>query len=652
MSNVANHELGVTSTTSEQVLSTDGPADVCLDPSKKVPTGHENVADVALAVDFADRTEATLGPIIRVQDKVADPSDPLHPDTGGGINSGTYAKPAVATDGAPDVRVEAKKPARKDDPTDQNEGNAKGTVKPKEAPRQATIGPNDQLLEDTLIAVWVTCGHKRTSLRDDGTYLAWFECYGGETLTLEAKRGNARPPNKKGAPGKAICHSTHKSKGAEWIVKRQYGADPKSKDKEQRFQGDKIELGGKEWLTPEDGVISSLLDGNSTTFSAENKQWSNEAKAWRQRGVGKNLPASTQKAFNDYWQPRHEAADAQANQARMNAATGIQTVARVGIGVAQAVKFWKWATHPLTLVIEGMACSGSKTITVRAYPAAEFEVNVGELLANLKKVAEVINGILSFLKALLTGVGFGSSFDGNVKICTETSVKFEFAFKELDEDKVMHGQKLLKQAVGREYKVVIETAGVARNPIKPPEFKSARAKTFKKAQGKLLGFEFVLRCSLLKLLTLIGVPPHIIDKVEGWLRKWKVKADLELNIDFGLGMKLEVGFDKYEGLTGSELFVQAIMSIFFGAKLQIGNFEVTCGFVIEWTPGIKTSGPLNQRKSWNLLKLDLDRLKAGITAVAQKTVFGFAVEFGDTWYPDWLTVVMGEIDFNNPLIPD
>src|ERR1041385_6965298 len=114
-----------------------GATDVCFNPPKTATAPFPNQAPNAVATTHStQKTQGQGGPFIRQGDKVGPPSDPAHPNTGGGANAAgnPYRQDAVGQKGSPNMRVEGTPPNRLKDPTTQNGTNTNGQFTEKGPP--------------------------------------------------------------------------------------------------------------------------------------------------------------------------------------------------------------------------------------------------------------------------------------------------------------------------------------------------------------------------------------------------------------------------------------------------------------------------------------------------------------------------------------
>lgn len=362
---VSNHDLGVATKTSGHEAHA-GPPDVCLDPSKKVPSPHPNIAPTSRATEHTTgKTKFQEGQVVRVGDAIGPQSDPAHPDLGGGVVSQTYRFEARAGKGSPEIRAESKPPTRTTDTTTQNHANTTGKMVIPASPNSLADAADDALKTCSYEKSTIKCSHK------SAVKLAQILVLRGDTITIVANRINAKKS------GDAVaCHQpTH----MKWRVLRTGGLDrlgnalPK---KDEEKTGDTLTL-DEAWTGPGEAILGGKVGhtdgGLSTTMSDSAKQRLIDQKnTFAQsnavvRGASRVENQDGRLAYQQI--APIKAANAQADLSLNNA----RRLAHVAIDVARFAREWRADQNPVRIQITGAACSGGVSYEVIAYPPHSFE---------------------------------------------------------------------------------------------------------------------------------------------------------------------------------------------------------------------------------------------------------------------------------------
>ena len=205
----SNQDLGVTTTTSDHVVRTQGATDVNWNPPVKVPVPHANEVPTTAATEHTtDRTLVGGGNVVRAGDAIGPSSGPPHPDNGagGGVASATHLQEARVVSGSPNVRTEGTPLGRSTDTTTNNHGNTVGQVQGANPTNTVAVSEEDKLLACSLDTTDVTCSHGRKPGPNK-----LLEITARETITLKATRKNAKTGG-----GPACTQPTH----TRWVIRQ------------------------------------------------------------------------------------------------------------------------------------------------------------------------------------------------------------------------------------------------------------------------------------------------------------------------------------------------------------------------------------------------------------------------------------------------
>jgi hypothetical protein len=383
---VTNENLGITTKTSDHTATTQGPTDVCFDPPKAVPVPHVNHVTTDKAVEHTSgKTLFQNGNVVRVGEAIT-PSDPAHPDTGGGVVSGTYREEARATSGSPNVRVEGRPPARTDDPTTQNHSNTTGKI-------LQVVPPG--LLVDNPEEYYKRCSYDTSKIRggdDKATFvdkMPQIDIKRGEPITVIAKRKNAKVPD-----AEPDCVQPPHMK---WSVSRSGGTTMLGAgipERSEELTGDTLNLDAG-WNVPYGGPIKFSGEVKANSSDVANRSAIQQKNTYAQenaaaRGSSRVEGQDTRPAYQQVKQDRADA-------------TQIARIANTLRTYAEFLWAWRAYQDPIRILITGKACSGSVSYEVHCYPEGEYTfdlpldglINAGQwitrALAPVRQVGQLAN---------------------------------------------------------------------------------------------------------------------------------------------------------------------------------------------------------------------------------------------------------------------
>lgn len=484
---VANHGLGVATTTSAHDAVA-GPPDVCLDPPKKTPAPFPNVAPTDRATEHTTpKTKFQEGPVVRVGDAIGPPTDPAHPNTGGGVVSGTYREEARADKGSPEIRTEGKPPTRTTDTTSQNHGNTTGALVAAPSPADLAAAAAEALKTCSYKESTIKCSHQAVTKK------AKIKVKRGDTVTIDAKRINAKV-----AGAAPACHAPPHMK---WHIVRTGGLDnlgaalpPKTGD----LTGDKLVL-GSDWTGPGAAQLS-VTGGMTDTWNQQALgNAANQAETFAQsnarvRGADRPNSADYSQAITD---TNKRAEDWKAQDAKI---AGAQKAAHLVLNVARFANEWRADRNPVRIQVTGAACSGGCSYEILGYPPNKFEFKY-ELEA-FKSGAKTLSRYMGPIKTI--GKLGGIEVDNQV-VCPGGDFEFSvtFEWEEVDYD-------------------------------------IARKATFE-MKGLLFKWDFDIGVPIANLLQLIPIPgAAVLARALNWLIKLVGEAKFGFHIT--IGVSFSAGF--------------------------------------------------------------------------------------------------------------
>lgn len=450
----SNQDLGITTTTSDHVVRTQGATDVNWNPPVKVPVPHGNQVPTTAATEHTtDRTQFGGGPVVRQGDAIGPSSGPPHPDNGagGGVASATHLQEARITSGSPNVTTEGGPLGRTTDPTTQNHGNTVGQVGGANPNDTVPMSEEDKLLACSLDKTEVKCGHGRVPGREK-----LLEITSADTVELKATRKNAKTG---GAP------SCDKPPHTKWVIRH---TKKGRKIKEETKTGDVITLdnswftwgdldGGQaetsHSLTTERTNAELNQDGNFNRggiAAAENtrlRQQANYAEVdAHTRAQGRTVPRGGDARYQSRQVSRGEMVDAHVARAESPVAQRRQQFAAAqaayesGRAVYKATtslvdlfKVWNAADEQNEVTVEAFACSGGDKYVLRSFPGKEIEFSLGtDLIDKIQTTVQAIQKVFRGVQKIATVAGLPAKAD--VEFFTDLTFKVACVWEEMKQD--------------------------------------------------------------------------------------------------------------------------------------------------------------------------------------------------------------------------
>ena len=586
MATVTNQDLGVTTKTSGHEAQTTGATDVNFDPPKKKPSPHPNAAPTANATQHTtDKTKFEGGNVVRVGDAVT-PSNPAHPDSGGGVVSGTYRKEARATKGSPDVRAEAKPPARTTDPTTQNHANTTGKMSPPGSGATISALPDDHKKRCSYDTSTIKCDH------GPAVTLKQIDVWRGDNIIVSAKRKNAKEPGKDPA-----CSEPPHMK---WHVTRTGGLDafgaaqpPKTED----FTGDTLTLPG-EW-TGSSGQFG--LDGNQNLAESKSaKQYLVDQKnAFAQSNAA--IRGSTKVEGQDtrlaYQQVKGRMDQIRAdNDGKLNA---LRTGAKLALNAAQFYNAWRAHQNPPKLVISGAACSGAISYEVHGYPNGKYTFEIP--LDGMQKAGRWMSKAMT----VVTSVGKLANIQvENSLQCPGPGASVGIGFQWKEDD-------------GGSYKICREA-----------EIQLA---------GQLLAWAFEVKVPLTNFLAIIPVAGPTVAGWVGWaLQKLGVDASIGIGVNIGVSLATSVAF-KWTKADGWKFDNYAPAKIPIDFKFYVfARIKLRDWVHIEGRAAVEADPAFALEKNDQGLHLQSSdfMIRVGFSGVIHVDLGLYTFHEAGTWYPE------------------
>ncbi len=442
---VSNHDLAVVTKGTDHLAITQGPTDVCFDPTKTVPAPYVHfVPSTQLGAGQTTKTMIVGEPIVTKVGVIEPPAN-SHAGVGGGVVSGTYNDNAKPTGASADVKAEGNLVVRSTDSTTQNSANTTGAFTPPGLDPKLGAEKEKQKARCTIVKVEGICaggakdeGHARplgfppnAKPEGDGYYL---EVLSEDTVTLTATRQNAI---EKGGP---VCpegiHTT-------WVVDRGGGGEPPRKE---TFTGKDVLVLDSKWFSIEEfklpGDAEVEFEGEEDVTGQQkrdiaDKVAKDDPRSRREQKIAGKLEAGENVSQGDQNYGRHREnvrrdarEEAQKSQKEKNEQTidRIETAATAVKDLVKLYKLWTYYKNPVVVQITELACSGSKNTKIQSYPKGEVEFDlfgdkIAENVAKIRAIASVLERISAI---------FGKK--GKFEFLTGPELKLKVEYKELDHD--------------------------------------------------------------------------------------------------------------------------------------------------------------------------------------------------------------------------
>lgn len=636
MGNAVNQDKGLTSTTTGGQAQTMGATDVNFNPPKTSTAPFPNQAPNDTATTHStSKTQVQGGPVIRQGDKVGPPSNPAHPNTGGGANAAgnPYRQDAVGQNGSPNMRVEGTPPTRLTDPTTQNNKNTTGQFTESGPPKETPGAGGTPKEACHILEVKIECKHGRiqgpdkileilgasASANDAGVLNTALGGKLGETadkvaehvpkpekgdehaervdeeVTLTAKRIDART---KGNPS---CEpKTH----TKWILERSGGIRSNPKREEvvakdtYKLKGDWLNYGGE--LKYEGGIAAKkgavkrdFLQGVLDKKNAERK-----AQGRKPIGLDKLGPsyrtAAKKAAEYEQW-----------NAGNLNKAMEVASKA-VELGTFLEILFAR--KFAPTIAVKAEACSGAQDFKIRLFPPIKAEFQITPFSPEIKALKSAIAALEKMLKVFkkLSSMA-GLSVDAGVVLCEGGGVMMEALWKEVKEEN--EKAKLFKHNCDIEVEVSF-------------------------GFEKLIGIHFNVGVPLAAFANVFI--PGAGTELAAALNWLGVEATIGVDVDFGLAPLFKIQKECGHAIDDVkwDIDLDLTFSVFFNVKIKWKDYvEVTGGVIVEGDPSIDKLEP-----AWPLpqvgMKFKDGDIKVGFKGMAKADVLWWHVHQTVEYYPE------------------
>lgn len=594
---VTNEDLGVTTTTSEHTAATMGPTDVCYDPPKVKPVPHVNHVTTDKAIEHTSgKTLFQNGNVVRVGEAIK-PSDPAHGDSGGGVASGTYREEARATRGSPNIRAEGKAPARSDDPTTQNHANTTGKIFQQVPPGLLEDNPEEFYKRCSYAESKIKCGH-----HDFTNEKLQIDVWRGDTITIEAKRKNAKVPE---APPDCIQPPHMK-----WRVTRSGGVDmwgAALPEMSAEFTGDTLELSG-DWTAPQ-GTLEYGGEQKRDLQPALQRELIEQKNALARsnaaiRGSSRVEGQDTRAAY----QTIRERIDATDNYHRPRLNMARATVSAL-VNLAQLMVAWRAHQNPVRVAIVGTACSGGESYEVHGYPNSKYTFQFP--LDGLILVGRWISRVFTVLRSI--GQLANVPVENNLKCPGENvAVGIEFQWKEQDEPETY--------AICREAEI--------------------------SASGQFFEWSFEVKCPLANFLAIIPVLGGLAARAVSWIIQ---RCGGDASIGIGAALSLSVAalvkfkWTKKAGWEWASAGIKLPLDFRFYlfVRIRVRDWmHIEGQAVVAADPALLLEGTATGL----VLKSDDFMVRIGFAGVIHVDTWFYSFHESATWYPESWTFRVDSLD--------
>ena len=606
---VSNHDLAVVTKGTDHLAITQGPTDVCFDPTKTVPAPYVHfVPSTQLGAGQTTKTMIVGQPIV-TKVAVIEPPANSHAGVGGGVASGTYNDNAKPTGASPDVKAEGNLVVRSTDPTTQNSANTTGAFTPPGLDPKLGADKEKQKARCTIVKVEGECAggdekHGRkldfppnSKPNGDGFYL---EVLSTDTVTLTATRANAI---EKGGP---LCpegiHTT-------WVIDRSGGGEAPRK---QTFTGKDVLVLDPAWF-----AIPSLdqLSAKSGVGEDEQKATANQRADINQQALDKTpVTPKEQKVLDRQAQNDPKIATKKVNYARnrenrreadretltsaqeernSKAITNLKAATEVLQTAAKVYVYWSYLSNPVTLQITELACSGSKNTTLKCFPAGKIEFDlfsekIAENVAKIRGIASVLQRISEI---------FGKK--GNFEFLVGPKLRLTLEYKELTKD----GKGVVKSQCNRSWELAI---------------------TFE----KFIFFKSELTLPLLNFFGPMGYVANVFLNAIG------IEGDAFIRLEIVINPKLAGTWDEYNEWQIGQFSVEFKLTVKIGCRARWRDIaEIHADGYVEVTVAFKDPECTKDR----LIEFTCEGdLQLGVEAGGTASWWGFSKSFEVNYKPpDW-----------------
>jgi len=637
VADATNQDKPLMSTTSGGNAQTMGATDVCFDPSMTTTAPFPNTApNNAASTHSSTKTQLESGPVIRQGDKVGPPSDPAHPNTGGGANAAgnPYRQPAEGQKGSPNVRVEGTPPNRITDPTTNNNANTNGQFKQGGSPAETPPAAPTPKEACHITEVFIECRHGRKNGPDK--ILEILGCGDQDTGPAGAAAdktkglitwGQSKMATEKVAPattledlvklaanridartkGNPTCEpKTHTN----WVLEK---TALRVGGKKAQITGDKIVMGG-DWLDYGADVQgqASVTRKDGPDRQTLKKGFLDEmlAKKNAERAANGKKPVGLKKLGNSYRTDANKRADAAIADEKFDKRNA-GNINKGAMVLSKAVEFGTFLEIVFarklapTIAVKAEACSGAQDYKVRLFPPIKAEASItgsSPAIKAVKATTAVLEKMMKVFKKLASMAGL--SVDAGVHVCEGGGIMFEAKWAEMTED--VPDLNLFKHMcdLGCEVNFGFEKfIGIWFNVGVPI---AAFANVFFPGAGTTLASAL------------------------NWLG---VEATIGVDVEFALSPLFKIGKDPGKKVDW-DIDLDLIFKVFFNVKIKWGkSVEVAGGVLLSGDPAIDKLEP-----AWPLPQIGVvfkdGEIKIGFQGYVKVDILWWSVNESIQFYPE------------------
>jgi hypothetical protein len=444
---VSNHDTMIaTSGTPHVAKANPSTVDLCYDVTQKPIPGDNKINTYQLGKGKPTKTFIAGHPAWTANGWLdTQPSWPAHGGIKGGVHKNigekglNYTQYAYPASYSADVKIEGFGVVRTNDSTMQNGGNCSGYVDGSNLKQWTDSTTELQKQKCTIKKVTGSCSHGRPlgapPNADKGADGFFLDVLGGDTVTLQSVRKNVSVPGKETAPSCPV-HTY-------WYARRT-GIDNVEVKKDKI--ADIFQLEG-DMLADPMPELSSALDGISASEGKadRSKRQTDAVATSRALGQAADLNAAGNKNVTIILdETTKKEKDAQAKKPEPTGRRGAQkkeeeafaknvktatTAADIAKLLAQLWLHWQFERNPPVVNVTAVACSGSKHVKLRVFPAAEVTYSIP--CEALQKVMDKLHNIGSVTNMVRDKLKVKTEFE----FLQGFSFEFAMGYKELTADK-------------------------------------------------------------------------------------------------------------------------------------------------------------------------------------------------------------------------
>jgi hypothetical protein len=621
-------DLMIATTNSGLVETTVGDDDECKPVPAGPPKPFNNFAKFSETGDkSSERTLFADGNVIRVDDAVGPPkgapTHPAHPPHILRMDGGPYQQEARATEGAPNVTVENKLPARFMDPTTQNAANAEGIVFDLGRANELQKMAADRLKRCSLTEDKVTCSHGRElgKVGEVRVLEIVSDPQSPCTLLFEATRQNAVEP---GPPSCKHSDGRH----TEWTVHRVPGGF--LPERKETRHGDVLHLDESWTSTAPIPVVQAktkektkepkdeLMDRREREQEAQrraNERFQENPN--RQGGRGKYVGQARKEVSRE-----HEEAAAKAKEAKekfeaekakhKTAANKARNIANL-LNLAQFLRVCFWDRWPVRIDVASQACTGGLQSQILVFPAEEVDFKLSDkdipaLKVSVKAITTFGEWLAGALKRLMKG------FTIEVKVLEDPELELKCVWEELTQDAPLWGKK---------------------------KHQCARKMSLRIKMKKIVGIKIEVPVPWARIIDVFA--PMAGTGIETIINLFGVEVVAGLGLTFDLGVE---GGASVKSTGEAEAAVSILFDFKFYLFLRIvfrKNLNVEVQALARWNPKI-TGKPSYE----DFIKLTLEEgdARLGLTGYVTVSTFWWERSYGGEVWPEFLRYKYGETDMH------